>query len=95
MIDLGLLPPEEGGEMQAHRSPDHRGVDADDFEDGADGEEELESEEEPDAIGLIGHFEARQLLAQKGKEGEFVGSLDMSMTTRDLVSIEEGVGERG
>lgn len=94
MIDLGLLPPEEG-EMQADRPPGHRGVDADDFEDGADGEEELESEEEPDAIGLIGHFEARQLLAQKGKEGEFVGSLDMSMTTRDLVSIEEGVGERG
>ena len=92
MIDLGILPQEES-EMQADRSPDHRSVDADDVEGGADGEEELEGAEEPDAIGLIGHFEARQLLAQKGKGGEFVGSLDMSMTTRDLVSTEEGVGE--
>lgn len=89
MTDLGFLPPNEG-ELQADRSPHHSGVDADDVE---DGEEELEDAEEPDAIGLIAHFEARQLLAQKGKEGEFVGSLDMSMTTRDLVSTEEGVGE--
>lgn len=92
MIDLGLLPPEEG-EVKADRSPDGRGVDADDVEDGTDGEEELEGAAELDAIGLIGHFEARQLLDQKGKEGDFVGSLDMSMTTRDLVSTEEGVGE--
>lgn len=87
MIDLGLLPPKEGGKVQqADRSLD---LDVDVAEGGA----ELEGEEEPDAIGLIGHFEARQLLAQQRKEGEFVGSLDMSMTTRDLVSTEEGVGE--
>lgn len=90
MIDLGLLPPEEGGEVQqADRSPNDHGFDVD----VAEGREELEDEEAPDAIGLIGHFEARQLLAQQGKGEEFVGSLDMSMTTRDLVSTEEGVGK--
>lgn len=51
-----------------------------------------EEGETPEAIGLIGHFEARQLLGHKDKAGAFVGSLDMSMTKRNLISTADGIG---
>lgn len=87
MMDMGLLPPPEVAQPEQQPSD---GV--------IDGEEEEKEEAgdadfaEPDVIGLIGHFEASDLLIQKGKEGSFVGSLDMGMTTRELVSTGEGVG---
>lgn len=56
-------------------------------------EEDQEEEETPDPIGLIGHFEARALLGHKDTPGSFVGSLDMSMTERDLISTQDGVGK--
>lgn len=58
-----------------------------------EGDGDEDAHEEPEAIGLIGHFEAADLLTHKGKEGPFVGSLDMTMSTRQLMSTEEGVGE--
>lgn len=93
MIDMGLVPP-EGAEQEAQdlllsRAPSTE-------EEGAGGHPAAmadDAEEPAEAVGLIGHFEASRLLAQKGKEGTFVGSLDMSMTERELVSTEEGVGE--
>lgn len=91
MIDMGLVPPEgtaeeeEGRANQDSPSVDDEGVEGDG---GGDGEDEP-----PEAVGLIGHFEAAHLVVQKGREGSFVGSLDMSMTERDLVSTEDGVGE--
>lgn len=45
-------------------------------------------------IGLIGHFETQALVAQKGETGSFMASLDMSKTKQELISTEEGVGER-
>lgn len=89
MIDMGLVPPEGSAETnQNSPSLDGDGVEED------SGSDDAAAEEEPaEAIGLIGHFEAAVLVAQKGREGSFVGSLDMSMTERDLVSTEDGVGE--
>lgn len=46
-----------------------------------------------DTVGLIGHFEATELLSHRGKEGLFRGSLDMSMSTRELMSTAEGIGK--
>ncbi|CAN0044395.1 unnamed protein product [Ectocarpus sp. 13 AM-2016] len=94
MIDMGLVPP-EGAEQEAQdlllsRPPSTEG------KEGAGGHPAAmadDTEEPAEAVGLIGHFEASRLLAQKGKAGTFVGSLDMSMTERELVSTEEGVGE--
>ncbi|CAN0428762.1 unnamed protein product [Ectocarpus sp. 12 AP-2014] len=92
MIDMGLVPP-EGAEQEAQdlllsRPPSTEG------EEGAGGHPAAMADDavEPaEAVGLIGHFEASRLLVQKGKAGTFVGSLDMSMTERELVSTEEGV----
>lgn len=95
MIDMGLVPP-EGAEQEAQdlllsrssTEEEEEKEDAGDHPTAAD-----DAEEPPEAVGLIGHFEASRLLAQKGREGVFVGSLDMSMTERELVSTEEGVGK--
>lgn len=84
MIDMGLVPPEGTAEEERQAKLDDEGVEEDGGGDGAD--------EPADAIGLIGHFEAARLVARKGREGSFVGSLDMSMTERALVSTEDGVG---
>lgn len=83
MMDMGLLP----SDLAQTEPLDDAAVDFD--EDGTEEQDDVV----PDAIGLIGHFEASALLALKGKEGPFRGSLDMSMTTQNLVSTEEGVGE--
>lgn len=94
MIDMGLVPP-EGAEQEAQdlllsrSSTEEEEEGAGDHPSAADDD----AEEPAEAVGLIGHFEASRLLAQKGREGGFVGSLDMSMTERELVSTEEGVGE--
>ncbi|CAN0001437.1 unnamed protein product [Choristocarpus tenellus] len=53
-----------------------------------------ESSECGPAVGLIGHFEAKELLLQRGRLGSFMGSLDMGMSKQELVSLEDGVGER-
>ncbi|CAB1116357.1 unnamed protein product [Ectocarpus sp. CCAP 1310/34] len=94
MIDMGLVPPEaseqEAQDLLPSRPP------STEEEEGAGGHPAAiadDAEEPAEAVGLIGHFEASRLLVQKGKEGTFVGSLDMSMTERELVSTEEGVGE--
>ncbi len=81
MIDMGLVPPEESGQQGGEKEPSSS----------LDGGEEVGGQAE--AVGLIGHFEAAHLMAHKGRRGNFVGSLDMSMTERELVSTEEGVGE--
>lgn len=90
MADMGLLPPDAAliekpfDDAQATKVVNGDGnIDGD-----ARGDDD-----EPEAIGLIGHFEATELMGRKGKAGPFVGSLDMSMTKRDLISTEEGVGE--
>lgn len=98
MIDMGLLPPEGSGQEQErvdHNNNNNRPSTDDDEEldRGAAGEGDADEGEPPEAIGLIGHFEAAHLAAQKGQEGRFTGSLDMSMTERDLMSTEEGIGE--
>lgn len=94
MIDMGLVPPEgtaeeeedDGQASQVGPSLDDVGAQQDADDAGADADEPAE------AVGLIGHFEAAQLVAQKGRKGSFVGSVDMSMTERDLISTEDGVG---
>lgn len=94
MIDMGLVPPDDA---QAERRQDlaqDAGFDpasVDQRSEEQAGAEEDDSDLE--VVGLIGHFEAADLLAQKGKEGSFTGSVDMSMTRRELLSTEEGVGE--
>lgn len=96
MIDMGLVPPEGNTSQEQENVVDHnhnnnsRPSTDDDEGDRAD---DGDAEEPPEAIGLIGHFEAAHLAAQNGREGSFTGSLDMSMTERDLISTEEGVGE--
>ncbi|CBN75104.1 predicted methyltransferase [Ectocarpus siliculosus] len=98
MIDMGLVPP-EGAEQEAQnlllsRPYSTEEEEEEEEEEGAGGHPAAmadDAEEPAEAVGLIGHFEASRLLAQKGKEGTFVGSLDMSMTERELVSTEEGV----
>lgn len=91
MIDMGLVPPEGNADVEGQtnkNSPlDDEGVE----EDGGGGGDAADEPAEP--VGLIGHFEAAHLVAQKGRGGSFVGSLDMSMTERDLISTEDGVGE--
>lgn len=93
MIDMGLVPPEGAEQQQGQEQGqvDQNGASVD--EGGGQEGTDLDAEESAEAIGLIGHFEASHLLSRKGKEGTFMGSLDMSMTERDLVSTEEGVGE--
>lgn len=49
-------------------------------------------EGEPEAIGLIGHFEAEALLLRKHERGPFESSLDMGMSRRALVSTAAGIG---
>lgn len=84
MADMGLLPEKPFDDAQTTELVTGDGnIDGD-----ARGDDD-----EPAAIGLIGHFEATELMGHKGKAGPFVGSLDMSMTKRDLISTEEGVGE--
>ena len=83
MLNTDLLP---SGDKIAPEPPDQAGSLQE------HGDEHVDAE--ADAIGLIGHFEAKELLAHKGKEGLFVGSLDMSMTTRELMSTSAGVGKR-
>lgn len=100
MIDMGLVPP-EGSDQEQERvdhnnNKDNNMPSTDDDEEldrGVAEEEGAEEGEPPEAIGLIGHFEAAHLATQKGREGSFTGSLDMSMTERDLISTEEGIGE--
>ena len=91
MIDMGLVPPEGTAEEEGQAKEDSPALDDEGVEEdgGGDGADEL-----AEAIGLIGHFEAAHLVTRKGIEGSFVGSLDMSMTERDLVSTEDGVGKR-
>lgn len=85
---MGLLPPDAAlTEQPADETPELVAGSGNIDDAGGDGDDE------PAAIGVIGHFEATELLGHKGKAGPFVGSLDMSMTKRDLVSTEEGVGE--
>ncbi|CAN0181761.1 unnamed protein product, partial [Ectocarpus sp. 4 AP-2014] len=93
MIDMGLVPP-EGAEQEAQDLLLSRPPSTEEEEEGAGGHPAAmadDAEEPAEAVGLIGHFEASRLLAHKGKAGTFVGSLDMSMTERELVSTEEGV----
>ncbi|CAM9453966.1 unnamed protein product [Scytosiphon promiscuus] len=91
MIDMGLVPPEgteqQPGQEQGNGDRDRSSADEGRGREGAD----LDAEEPAEAVGLIGHFEASRLLSRKGKEGAFVGSLDMSMTEQGLVSTEEGI----
>lgn len=98
MIDMGLVPPEESGQEQEQtdQTKDNSRPSTDDDEERgrrAADEGGAEEGEPPEAVGLIGHFEAANLAAHKGREGSFMGSLDMSMTERDLISTKEGVGE--
>lgn len=95
MIDMGLVPPEEGGQQGGESEPSSSldGGEGDEEEDEEVGGGAGDAEEEAEAVGLIGHFEAAHLMTHKGEPGNFVGSLDMSMTERELVSTEEGVGE--
>ncbi|CAM9327261.1 unnamed protein product, partial [Ectocarpus fasciculatus] len=96
MIDMGLVPP-EGAEQEAQDLLLSRSSTEEEEEEEEEGAGDHppaaddDAEEPAEAVGLIGHFEASRLLAQKGREGGFVGSLDMSMTERELVSTEEGV----
>lgn len=96
MIDMGLVPPEGSGHEQ--EQVDHNTMrpstnDDEERDRGMTDEAGAEKGEPPEAIGLIGHFEAAHLAARKGREGSFTGSLDMSMSERDLLSTEEGIGE--
>lgn len=99
MIDMGLLPPpispadEKEEQLATGDSDAGLAGQANVRTDGSYQEEETERQETPEPIGLIGHFEARALLDRKDIPGSFTGSLDMSMTERDLISTEDGVGE--
>lgn len=94
MIDMGLVPPEGTAEEEGQANQDSPSLDDEGVEENGGGCANGDAAEEPaEAIGLIGHFEAAHLVAHKGREGSFVGSLDMSMTERDLASTEDGVGE--
>ena len=94
MIDMGLVPPETDAQEEGENQADPSLVDREGNQEGEIGGGAGDDEEEHvEAVGLIGHFEAANLMTRKGEEGSFVGSLDMSMSERDLVSTEEGVGE--
>lgn len=99
MIDMGLLPPPaspaDQKEEQLATGDSDAGVtgEVNLLADGSYQEEETEEQETPEPIGLIGHFEARALLDREDIPGPFSASLDMSMTKRDLISTEDGVGE--
>lgn len=81
---MGLLPPD--------RKPTLNPRDQTELELEYQGDEQVD-EDAAGVVGLIGHFEATELLSQRGKEGCFWGSLDMSMSTRELISVPEGIGK--
>lgn len=81
---MGLLPPDRKPTLE----PRHQN----ELEQEHQGDEQVD-EDTAGAVGLIGHFEATELLSQRGKEGLFWGSLDMSMSTRELISMAEGIGK--
>eukprot|EP00752_Nemacystus_decipiens_P014219 g12648.t1 len=89
MIDMGLVPPEGADKEIEQAKEDSPSLNDEEIEEDGGGDDGEDVPEE--AVGLIGHFEAAHLVAQKRREGSFVGSLDMSMTKRDLVSTEDGV----
>lgn len=108
MMDMGLLPPPNSPadqtEEQFHAAKGAEVVGEESLVgavkgvfpadgSGEHGQAEEEEGETPEPIGLIGHFEARALLGHKDTLGPFVGSLDMSMTERELISTQDGVGE--